>query len=306
MSDITFNNRVVIVTGAGNGLGKAYALEFAKRGAKVVVNDLGGSFDGEGASSAAADVVVNEIKAAGGDAVANYDSVEFGDKIVKTAIDAFGRVDIVINNAGFLRDASFAKLTDENWQAIQNVHVNGAYSVTKAAWPYMAEQGFGRVIFTTSAAGIYGNFGQANYSSAKSALLGLGKTLALEGGRKNIQVNVIAPIAGSRLTETIWPENVLRATSPDYVVPLVVKLSGEDNQETGSVFEVGASWFAKVRVERTKGYAFGVENDVSAEDVESKWDEICDFTDAKPAESIVSTFHAVGEMVGLDLLNAKK
>ena len=306
MSEITFNNRVVIVTGAGNGLGKAYALEFAKRGAKVVVNDLGGSFDGEGASSAAADVVVNEIKAAGGDAVANYDSVEFGEKIVKTAIDAFGRVDIVINNAGFLRDASFAKLTDENWQAIQNVHLNGAYSVTKAAWPYMVEQGFGRVIFTTSAAGIYGNFGQANYSSAKSALLGLGKTLALEGGRKNIHVNVIAPIAGSRLTETIWPEEVLRATSPDYVVPLVVKLSSEDNQETGGVFEVGASWFAKVRVERTKGYAFGVENDVSAEDVASKWNEICDFTDAKSAESIVSTFHAVGEMVGLDLLNAKK
>ncbi|QOL26047.1 SDR family oxidoreductase [Thalassotalea sp. LPB0316] len=306
MSQITFNDRVVIVTGAGNGLGKAYALEFAKRGAKVVVNDLGGSFDGEGSSSAAADIVVNEIKAAGGEAVANYDSVEYGDKIVKTAIDSFGRVDIVINNAGFLRDSSFSKLTDDNWQAIQNVHVNGAYSVTKAAWPYMVEQNFGRVIFTTSAAGIYGNFGQANYSAAKSALLGLGKTLALEGARKNIHVNVIAPIAGSRLTETIWPDEVLRATSPDYVVPLVIKLSSDDNSETGGVFEVGASWFAKIRIERTRGYAFGVEHNISAEDVASKWEQICDFTDAQPAESIISTFHAVGDMVGLDLLNAKK
>lgn len=306
MSKIQFNNKVVIVTGAGAGLGKSYALEFAKRGAKVIVNDLGGSGHGEGASSRAADLVVDEIKSAGGEAIANYDSVENGESVVKTAIDAYGRIDIVINNAGILRDSSFVKMTDVDWDLIYKVHVNGAYAVTKAAWPYMIAQGFGRVIFTTSAAGIYGNFGQANYSSAKSALLGLGKTLAIEGARKNVQVNIIAPIAGSRLTETIWGEDILKATSPDYVVPLVVKLTSDQNKDTGGVYEVGASWFAKLRVERSEGYAFGIDNPISAEDVADKWDDICDFSNSEPAESIVSTFNAVGKMVGIDLLAAKK
>jgi NAD(P)-dependent dehydrogenase (short-subunit alcohol dehydrogenase family) len=304
--DIHFDEKVVIITGAGGGLGRAYALEFAKRGARIVVNDLGGSGSGEGTSSTAADKVVEEIQALGGYAIANYDSVEYGEKIVQTAIDNYGRVDIVINNAGILRDISFAKMQDKDWELIYKVHVDGAYKVTKAAWPYMTAQGFGRVIFTTSAAGIYGNFGQANYSSAKSALLGLGKTLAIEGARKNVLVNTIAPIAGSRLTETIWPEDVLKATSPEYVVPLVIKLCAPDNRETGSVLEVGASWFAKIRIERTEGYAFGIENPVTAEDVAEKWDTICDFSNSGPAESIVSTFDAVGKMVGIDLLNAKK
>lgn len=306
MSKIQFNNKVVIVTGAGAGLGKSYALEFAKRGAKVIVNDLGGSGHGEGASSRAADLVVDEIKAAGGEAIANYDSVENGESVVKTAIDAYGRIDIVINNAGILRDSSFVKMTDFDWDLIYKVHVNGAYAVTKAAWPYMIAQGFGRVIFTTSAAGIYGNFGQANYSSAKSALLGLGKTLAIEGARKNVQVNIIAPIAGSRLTETIWGEDILKATSPDYVVPLVVKLTSDENKDTGGVYEVGASWFSKLRVERSEGYAFGIDKPISAEDVADKWHDICDFSNSGPAESIVSTFNAVGKMVGIDLLAAKK
>ncbi|MGY8850794.1 MAG: SDR family NAD(P)-dependent oxidoreductase, partial [Pseudomonadales bacterium] len=165
MADIRFDQKVAIVTGAGGGLGRAYALEFARRGARVVVNDLGGSGSGDGSSSAAADKVVAEIVAAGGDAVANYDSVEQGDSIVQSAIDNFGRVDIVVNNAGILRDASFAKMTDQDWELIYKVHVDGAYKVTKAAWPHMLAQGYGRIIFTTSAAGIYGNFGQANYSS---------------------------------------------------------------------------------------------------------------------------------------------
>ncbi|WNC73825.1 SDR family oxidoreductase [Thalassotalea psychrophila] len=305
MSNIRFYDKVVIVTGAGGGLGRAYALEFAKRGAKVVVNDLGGSGSGEGENSRAADSVVDEIKAFGGDAVANYDSVEFGEKIVETAIDNFGRIDIVINNAGFLRDKSFTKMQDNDWDMIFNVHVDGAYKVTKAAWPYMQAQGFGRVIFTTSAAGIYGNFGQANYSAAKSALLGLGKTLAIEGARKNVFSNVIAPIAGSRLTETIWDDEILKATSPEYVVPLVIKLCDENSDENGGVFEVGASWFAKVRTERSKGVAFGVKDQVSAEQVASRWEDICDFEQSEPALDIGSTFVAVGNMVGLDLL-AKK
>ncbi|WOH38596.1 SDR family oxidoreductase [Thalassotalea fonticola] len=305
MSNIRFYDQVVIVTGAGGGLGRAYALEFAKRGAKVVVNDLGGSGSGIGENSKAADSVVAKIKEFGGDAVANYDSVEFGERIVQTAIDNYGRIDIVINNAGFLRDVSFTKMQDRDWQKIFNVHVDGAYSVTKAAWPYMQAQGFGRIIFTTSAAGIYGNFGQANYSAAKSALLGLGKTLAIEGARKNVYSNVIAPIAGSRLTETIWDEEILKATSPEYVVPLVIKLCDENSVENGGVFEVGASWFAKIRTERSKGVAFGVENNVSAEQVASRWADICNFEQSEPALDIGSTFVAVGDMVGLDLL-AKK
>lgn len=301
-----FDDQVVVVTGAGGGLGRAYALEFARRGALVVVNDLGGSGHGEGASSSAADEVVKEIQALGGDAVANYDSVEQGEAIIRTALDNYDRVDIVINNAGILRDSSFAKMSDEDWELIYKVHIEGAYKVTKAAWPHMVKQGFGRIIFTTSAAGIYGNFGQANYSSAKSALLGLGRTLAIEGSAKNVLTNIIAPIAGSRLTETIWPEEVLKATSPDYVVPLVVKLCAADNTENGSLFEVGASWFAKVRTERSKGVAFGLDSAITAEQVDARWNDICDFSQAQPTTTIVDTFNAVSEMVGIDLLNAKK
>lgn len=306
MTDIRFDNKIVIVTGAGGGLGRSYALEFAKRGANVVVNDLGGSGHGEGKSASAADAVVQEIKAFGGQAVANYDSVEDGEKIVETAVEHFGGVDIVINNAGILRDISFAKMQDIDWQLIYKVHVDGAYKVTRAAWPYMIARGFGRIIFTTSAAGIYGNFGQANYSSAKSALLGLGKTLAIEGGRKNIFANVIAPIAGSRLTETIWPEDVLKATSPDFVVPLVVKLCAQDSQENGSVIEVGAGWFSKLRYQRSQGLALGIDSPITAEQVAQQWHKVCDFTNADISSSIKDTFDAVGKYVGIDLLNAKK
>src|SRR5256885_12700173 len=184
--ELRFDGKVVVVTGAGQGLGRSHALLFARRGAKVVVNDLGGSHTGSGKSSAAADKVVAEIKELGGNAVANYDSVEDGDKIVKTAVDAFGRIDIVINNAGILRDTTFHKMTREDWDLIFKVHVLGAFRVTHAAWPLMREQGYGRIIFTTSAAGLYGNFGQANYSAAKLALVGLTQTLALEGDKKNI------------------------------------------------------------------------------------------------------------------------
>jgi 3-hydroxyacyl-CoA dehydrogenase/3a,7a,12a-trihydroxy-5b-cholest-24-enoyl-CoA hydratase len=306
MADIRFDQKVVLITGAGGGLGRTYALEFARRGARVVVNDLGGSGHGHGASSAAADRVVAEIVAAGGDAVANYDSVENGERIVQAALDNFGRIDIAVNNAGILRDSSFAKMSDQDWELIYKVHVDGAYKVTKAAWPHMLAQGYGRIIFTTSAAGIYGNFGQANYSSAKSALIGLGRTLAVEGGRKNILSNIIAPIAGSRLTESIWSDEIVKATSPEYVAPLVIKLCAESSSENGSVFEVGASWFAKVRQERSQGVAFGLENSISAEQVAERWDEICDFTDSESVESVIATFNAVKNKVGIDLLAPKK
>lgn len=280
MSNIRFDDRVVIVTGAGNGLGKSHALEFAKRGAKVVVNDLGGSATGEGESKSAADAVVDEIQAAGGEAVANYDSVTDGDKIVESALDNFGRIDVVINNAGILRDKSFHKMTDDDWDLVYQVHVKGAYKVSHAAWPHLRENQYGRLIFTASAAGIYGNFGQANYSMAKLGLHGLSQTLALEGKKYNILSNAIAPVAGSRMTETILPPQLVEQLKPEYVTPLVVKLCDENNQETGGLFEVGAGWIGQLRWERAKGVGFNITDGLSAEAIAESWEQICDFTNA--------------------------
>jgi 3-hydroxyacyl-CoA dehydrogenase/3a,7a,12a-trihydroxy-5b-cholest-24-enoyl-CoA hydratase len=278
MSDLRFDDKVVIITGAGNGLGKSHALEFAKRGAKVVVNDLGGSAFGDGADAAPAQVVVDEIKAAGGEAVANFDSVEDGDKIVQTAMDTFGRIDVVVNNAGILRDKSFHKMTDEDWDLIYRVHVKGSYKVTHAAWPHMREQQYGRVINTASAAGIYGNFGQANYSMAKLGLHGLTQTLAIEGQKRNIFVNSIAPIAASRLTETVMPPDMLKNLKPEYVSPLVSYLCHESCTETGGLFEVGCGWFAKLRWERTNGLGLPVGN-ISAESISEGWSTVVDFSE---------------------------
>src|SRR5580700_8018725 len=256
MSDLRFDSRVVIVTGAGNGLGRSHALLFASRGAKVVVNDLGGGHTGGGKSSAAADKVVEEIKAAGGEAVANYDSVEDGAKIVQSALDAWKRVDIVVNNAGILRDTSFQKMTQEDWDLIYRVHVLGSFRVTHAAWNHMRDAGYGRIVFTASAAGIYGNFGQANYSMAKLGLHGLSNTLALEGKKKNVLVNTIAPIAGSRLTETVLPKELLEALLPEYVSPLVAYLCHESSEENGGLFEIGGGFVGKLRWERSAGASF--------------------------------------------------
>lgn len=280
MSTIRFDDRVVIVTGAGNGLGKSHALEFARRGARVVVNDLGGSATGEGASHRAADLVVDEIVAAGGEAVANYDSVLDGDKIVQTALDNFGRIDVVINNAGILRDKSFAKMTEEDWDLVYQVHVKGAFKVSHAAWPYLREQNFGRLIFTASAAGIYGNFGQANYSMAKLGLHGLSQTLALEGRKNNVLANTIAPVAGSRMTETILPPALIEQLKPVYVTPLVIRLCAEHNEDSGQLFEVGAGWIGKLRWERSKGVGLNIAEGFHAEDIDARWQDIGDFTHA--------------------------
>ena len=280
MTDVRFDDRVVVITGAGNGLGRTYALEMGKRGAKVVVNDLGGSAFGDGADKAAADVVVDIIRAGGGEAVANYDSVTDGDKIIQTAMDTFGKVDVVINNAGILRDKTFHKMEEQDWNLIYDVHVRGAFKVSHAAWPYMRDQNYGRMIFTASAAGIYGNFGQTNYSMAKLGLHGMSQTLSLEGRSKNIMVNTIAPIAGSRLTETVMPQELVDALKPDFVMPLVLKLCDENSQETGGLYEVGAGWIGKVRWERSRGHSFSVSAGFTPEDVNEAWDDIVDFTDA--------------------------
>ena len=278
MSDLRFDNRVAIVTGAGNGLGRSHALLLASRGAKVVVNDLGGTATGGGKSSAAADKVVEEIKAAGGEAIANYDSVEDGEKIVQAALDTWKRIDIVVNNAGILRDTSFKKLTVEDWDLILRVHVNGAFKVTKAAWDHMLEAGYGRIVMTASAAGIYGNFGQANYAMAKLGLVGFSNTLALEGLKKNVRVNTIAPIAGSRLTETVLPKNMTDALKPEYVSGLVAYLCHESTEETGGLFEVGGGLFAKLRWERTEGKLFKLGRPITPEQIKNNWKQVTDFS----------------------------
>lgn len=247
MSELRYDGKVAIVTGAGNGLGRAYALLLASRGAKVVVNDLGGGVSGGNGEAKAkpADVVVDEIKKAGGEAVANYDSVEFGDKIVKTAVDAFGTVDIVINNAGILRDISFQKMSELDWDLIMKVHLKGAFSVTRAAWNIMREKKYGRIINTGSSSGIYGSFGQANYATAKLGLWGFTQTLAKEGEKRNIRCNCIAPLAGTRMTATVMPEEVLETLSPAYVAPFVAYLSHEKCEDNGAMYEIGAGYAAR-------------------------------------------------------------
>ena len=281
MSDaIRFEDKVVIVTGAGGGLGRAHALLFAKHGAKVVVNDLGGSTHGEGANASAADKVVAEIQAAGGMAVANHDSVTDGGKIVQNALDAFGRIDVVVNNAGILRDKSFVKMDDTDWDLVYKVHVEGAYKVTHAAWNQMKEQNFGRIIFTSSTSGIYGNFGQANYGMAKLGLYGLTRTLAIEGRKNNIFVNAIAPTGGTRMTEGLFPEGAFEKLKPELVSPLVVYLSSEQSQETGSLFEVGGGWMGKVRWERSLGIGFNPDEGFSPEDVQANFEQLCSFENA--------------------------
>lgn len=278
-NQLRFDGKVAIVTGAGAGLGRAYALLLASRGAKVVVNDLGASVKGESTNSKAADVVVEEIKKAGGVAVANYDSVEFGDKIVKTALDAFGTVDIVINNAGILRDISFQKMTELDWDLIMKVHLKGSFSVARAAWNIMREKEYGRIINTASSAGIFGSFGQANYATAKLGLHGFTQSLAKEGERRNIKVNTIAPLAGTRMTETVMPKELVEALKPEYVAPLVALLVHDTCPENGSLFEVGAGYICKNRWQRSAGVLFSTE-ELTPEAVSQRWNEIVDFTNA--------------------------
>jgi 3-hydroxyacyl-CoA dehydrogenase/3a,7a,12a-trihydroxy-5b-cholest-24-enoyl-CoA hydratase len=293
MSELRFDGRVVVITGAGAGLGRSHALFFGKRGAKVVVNDLGGTAHGQGQSSAAADKVVAEIKAAGGTAVANYDSVEQGDRIIKTAIDAFGRIDVLINNAGILRDVSFQKMSKDDWDLIMRVHVNGAFACTHAAWPYMRDQGYGRIVFTTSAAGIYGNFGQANYSAAKLGLVGLSNTLAIEGEKKNVRSNAVAPVAASRLTETVMPKEMLENLKPEYVTPLVAWLAHEECSENGGLFEVGAGYFGKLRWERTEGRTFKLGRELLPEALRASWEQVTDFSKATHPANITEALGPV-------------
>ncbi|MDF1562253.1 MAG: SDR family oxidoreductase [Deltaproteobacteria bacterium] len=277
MSDVRFDDKVVLVTGAGGGLGRSHALLFAKHGAKVVVNDLGGSLQGEGSGETPAQKVVEEIEAAGGKAVANYDSVSEqagAEAMVKAAVDTFGRLDVVINNAGILRDTSFKKMDHDAFDAVLNVHLKGSFNVTKAAWPLFLEQGYGRVIMTSSAAGLYGNFGQTNYAAAKAGLIGMGQTLAQEGAKYNIHTNIIAPFAKSRMTETILPPEVLEHLDPNLVSPLVAWLCSDECTSNGQVYEVGAGLVTRLRWARTGPFAVVAKEGLTPEQVRDNWETI--------------------------------
>jgi 3-hydroxyacyl-CoA dehydrogenase/3a,7a,12a-trihydroxy-5b-cholest-24-enoyl-CoA hydratase len=277
---LRFDGRVVLVTGAGGGLGREYALLFAERGACVVVNDLGGSSAGTGSGTRAADLVVNEIRAKGGKAVPNYDSVEEAGKLIQTAISNYNRIDIVVNNAGILRDKAFRNMSNEEWDIIHRIHLRAAFLVAKAAWPHMRERGFGRIINTASNSGIYGNFGQANYSAAKLGLVGLTNTLAREGEKYGIHVMSVVPTAASRLTAPLMPEEVLNALHPRHVAPLVVWLCHEDCQETGGVYEACAGWFGRLKWYRSPGKKLAAATGQAAtpEQVRDNWDAIVDMS----------------------------
>jgi len=272
---LRFDDKVAVVTGAGSGLGRVYALELARRGAKVVVNDLGVSVKGESLSSKAADLVVNEIKSFGGEAVANYSSVEQGGSIVEFAVKHYGKIDILINNAGILRDVTIQKMTDADWDVIIAVHLTGAFALAKAAWKHMRQNKYGRIINTSSTSGLYGNFGQSNYAAAKLGLHGLTQTLGKEGDKNNIKVNTIAPFAGSRMNKDLWNEVMMKKFVPEKVVPLVMFLCHEKNEENGALFELGAGYMARLRWQRTEGVLFA--NGFTAEDLHGKWGEVVDF-----------------------------
>ncbi|XP_076814204.1 peroxisomal multifunctional enzyme type 2-like [Clavelina lepadiformis] len=298
MGSLRFDGKVVIVTGGGQGLGREYALEFGKRGAFVVVNDLGSTPGGVGKTTKAADNVVEEIRNLGGKAVANYDSVEFGEKVVKTALENFGRIDILINNAGILRDRTFKRMSEEEWDLIQKVHLKGAFSVTKAVWSTMQQQKYGRIIMTSSPAGIYGNFGQTNYSAAKMGLVGLANTLALEGKKYGIQVNTIAPTAMTRLTKGIIPEAAGKEMKPEYVMPLVVYLCHDSCKENGGVFELAGGHICKLRWQRTKGAVLReLGKRMTPEDVKQNWDAVVDWKETEVVQTIGESTMKVGEAV---------
>jgi len=278
---IRYDGKVVIVTGAGGGLGRCHALEFAKRGAKVVVNDMGGAVDGTGGNSAAAEAVVKEITTAGGTAVANGASVTDDAGVahlVKQTMDTYGRVDVLIANAGILRDKSFSKMELKDFDAVMQVHVMGTVKPAKALWEIMKTQRYGRIVVTTSSTGLYGNFGQNNYGTAKLGLVGFMNTLKLEGAKDNIKVNAICPVAGTRMTENLMPPEMLAALKPEYVTPAVVFLASDD-APTGVIISAGAGVFSSAQIVESSGMNLG--HGADADTVAANWAKISDFTGAK-------------------------
>ncbi len=297
MSEIRFDGRVAVITGAGGGLGKTYAEMLASRGASVVVNDLGGASDGTGGGTSMADQTVKEINEAGGKAVANYDSVatpEGGAGIIQAAVDNFGKVDIVINNAGILRDKSFAKLEPQHLEAVIDVHLKGAFYVTQPAFRVMKENSYGRIVFASSGAGIFGNFGQTNYGAAKMGLVGLSNVLAVEGAKSGIKCNVIAPIAKTRLTEQLLG-GMADALDPKFVTPLVAYLSSEDCELTHEVVDVGGGRYARIFVGLGKGWTTAKGKVPSVEDIADNMEAIRNTDGYTIPDSIAGEMQAIAE-----------
>ena len=296
---ISFEDKVVIITGAGGGLGRSHALEFARRGAKVVVNDLGGSVDGSGGSSEAANNVVKEITDAGGSAIPNGSSVtdDAGVKnMIDQTMDEFGRIDILINNAGILKDKSFSKMTMDDFTLVTDIHLMGSVKPTKMVWEIMKEQNYGRILVTTSSTGLYGNFGQSNYGAAKLGVVGFVNTLKLEGQKYNINCNVLCPVAYTRMTENLMPPEAEALLTPTSVTPAVIYLSSE-NGPTGTILCAGAGVYSVAKIMESDGENLGLE--ATAEDLEKNWSKISDFSEAKP-------FLNGGEQTGKVLEKAMK
>ncbi|WP_457553663.1 SDR family NAD(P)-dependent oxidoreductase [Desulfobacula sp.] len=282
MESIRFENRVAIVTGAGEGIGRQYALDLAKRGACVVVNDIGSGPD----QSRTAERVAEEIKSNGGKAVANFDSVatmKGGQNIVDTAMDHFGKVDILINNAGILRDRTFMKMTEKQWDEVIAVHLKGAFCVTQPAVKIMKKNGYGRIVFTASSSGMYGNFGQSNYGAAKMGVIGIMNTLKLETEKYNIKINTVAPNASTAMTQGVFPDEVAKRIKPEFNTPMVTFLCSEENQASGMILTMSAGWFARSAMVSGKGICIGdTKRAISAEEIQDYFDQIKSLDNALP------------------------
>ena len=304
MPELRFDGKVAVVTGAGGGLGEAYALMLAQRGAKVVVNDLGGTFDGKGSDSTAAQKVVEQIKAAGGEAVANHESVsswESAQKIIQDAIDHYGKIDILINNAGILRDKSLLKMEIADYLKVIEVHLHGTFFCTKAAFGPMREQGYGRIVSTASSAGIYGNFGQTNYGAAKMGVVGLMNCVCQEGARYGILANTIMPTAGTRLTATVMPPDVVAKVKPEFVAPMVIYMCSEKFQESGKIYSAGGGYFSRTAIVEGPGLFLDTASGITPDLVAEKIEEIGSLEGGREYGSAMEhSGYVLSKMVGTD------
>ncbi|MEO0365657.1 MAG: SDR family oxidoreductase [Pseudomonadota bacterium] len=303
---IRFDDQVVIVTGAGGGLGRCHALEFARRGAKVVVNDLGGARDGTGGSASPAEQVVAEIEALGGEAIADGANVTKPDEVeamVKTAMDRWGRIDVLVNNAGILRDKTFAKMELGDFESVVDVHLIGSVVCTKAVWEIMRQQQYGRIMMTSSSSGLYGNFGQSNYGAAKLGLVGFMNTLHLEGMKYNIHVNTLAPVAATRMTEDLMGEDVLAALKAELVTPAVIFMCSKD-AGSRQIIAAGAGGFARAAIIESEGILL-TGDEATAENLAARWDEASDMSTARElqqgSEQSVKFLTALAKKMGIKL-----
>ena len=279
---IRFDDQVAIVTGAGGGIGKQHALELARRGAKVVVNDLGGGVDGTGTSDAS-EAVVDQILSEGGEAIANGASVTDLDAIkdmTEQVVSKWGKIDILVNNAGILRDKTFHNVSMDDFNLVMDVHFQGTLNCTHTIYPIMRESGYGRIVFTSSSSGVFGNFGQSNYGAAKMAMVGLMNTLKLEGQKYNVFSNTITPVAYTRMTENLMPEDFGKQFQPEYITPAVLYLAS-DQAPNGAIMAAGAGVFSRILIHETMGISLGTGEDMTPENISASWEKISDMSDAR-------------------------